>query len=112
MPHCRFCLGLYHILFFLVVHLRLSEIHTPESWTQEPLNHLKQIACFSHLAQFQHFIQNQLRQRVCVCTEVQADLLTSWAGQMQATSKLEAVLFHYGVVPKPPAGHMLIRALA
>lgn len=91
-----------------MVHLRFSEIHTPESCTQGSLDHLKQIACFSHLAQFQYFIQNQLRQRVWVCTEVQAVLLTSWTGQTQASSKLEAVQFHYGVVPEPPAGHMLI----
>lgn len=93
-----------------MVHLGLSEIHAPEPCSQGPLNNLKQVACFSHLAQFQYFIKIQLRQRVCLCTEVQTVLLTSWAGQMQATSKLEAVQFHYSVVPKPPAGHMLIRA--
>jgi len=39
-----------------------------------------------------------------------AVLLSSWAGQMQASSKLEAIQFHNGVVPKPPAGHKWIGA--
>lgn len=39
-------------------------MHTLESGTQGPLNHLQQIACFTHCAPPQYFIPNELRQGV------------------------------------------------
>lgn len=64
MPHCRFCLGLF--FFVVAVHLRVSEMHTLESCTQGPFNHLQQIACFTRCAPPQYFIANELRQGVGV----------------------------------------------
>lgn len=68
MPHCRLCLGM--LFFVVVVHVKVSEMHTPESCTQGPLNHLQQIACFTRCAPSLYFIPSELRQGVGVHTGV------------------------------------------
>lgn len=71
-------------------------------------SNLQQIACFTHCASPQCFILSEWRQGV-VCTQVPGSSARS-LGWPDTTAELEAVQFHYGVIPKLQAGRKLVGA--